>query len=1122
MKKALIFGVTGQDGSYLSELLLEKGYEVYGVKRRSSSYNTSRIDYIYGHRNFNLVYGDVTDSLNVTNLISSILPDEIYNLAAQSHVKVSFDIPEYTANVDALGTLRILESIRLLGLETHTRFYQACYDEQTKVFTNNGIKTFSEIDKNDKVFTINEITHKLELKPIDKIHVYDFSGEMIKISGKRIDLLVTPNHKLILKYDNEDVLKYCDADNLFTELNKTEKSNISLPKTKFSVDTHNKTINLKDYFDFNFKKNHTMNLIESIETNDLLYLIDLYIVDGYFGSKKKYILNSLNAVNRDAKGKFSKGEYIPKEIEVNSGWICFAIPKKDKSREELEYILNKNNIKFTAKDNTIEFSSYVLSEIFRTCGCGAKNKNIPEWAFNFPNESLIRLSDGLVGSDGHKRKNKIMYTTISQKLANDVVRLYTYLGYYSTLTCRKPRLGKIGDREFKTANITYYITINYNSTDNKIYKQYISKENYIGKVWCLTVKDNHNFMVLRGNKICFSGNSTSELYGLVQEIPQTETTPFYPRSPYACAKIFGYWIVKNYREAYHMFACNGILFNHETISSDMPLIFKEGTSNDIDIKTISEIVKYHTNKDKISIDNKNFTYQETEVSNELFVWDNNGWTKVKFASGYPHKNDRNPRFLVAKNAAYLATGNHVCIMDDGKDKEFKNIELNDKVNIIEYPIVTPNIESLTKDEARLIGYIVGDGCYRNSCLRLTGKNLKYLEKYANIWKSLGGTVKIKQTTSGFTKRNDIFQYHFRNNVSWILKNLNDIYDENRKKRIPKIILNSSKEIQLEFLYGYNDADGLKSNNCVYEFKNFKTNSSTLAAGLLYLLNNTTKQEYNINVEYGYYHNKFRAYYSLNILSSSKTASNKRHVYEKYNIIKPQLELNLSQRELARRTGISRDFIRKVSNGYVPTLKHHFQKDNNMIKKIIEIPNYDGWFYDLETESGTFHCGIGQGHVHNSPRRGETFVTRKITIGLNAIKNKQQNSLYLGNLNALRDWSHAKDMVNGMWMMLQHKIPDDFVLASGKQYSVKQFVERCAPYFVMDIVWEGEGMCEVGVDRNTNLIVIRVDPKYFRPTEVETLLGNPAKAKRELGWEPTITFDDLVQEMCEYELGVKNV
>lgn len=129
MKKALIFGVTGQDGSYLSELLLEKGYQVHGVKRRSSSYNTSRIDHIYDNKNFILHYGDVTDSLNVVGLIRDILPDEIYNLAAQSHVKVSFEIPEYTMNVDAMGTLRILEAIRLLKLEDKIKFYQASTSE---------------------------------------------------------------------------------------------------------------------------------------------------------------------------------------------------------------------------------------------------------------------------------------------------------------------------------------------------------------------------------------------------------------------------------------------------------------------------------------------------------------------------------------------------------------------------------------------------------------------------------------------------------------------------------------------------------------------------------------------------------------------------------------------------------------------------------------------------------------------------------------------------------------------------------------------------------------------------------------------------------------------------------
>jgi len=133
-KVALITGVTGQDGSYLAELLLEKGYEVHGVKRRSSSLNTSRIDHIYtdlhdGDTKFFLHYGDMTDSTNIIRLIQEVQPDEIYNLAAQSHVMVSFETPEYTVNTDAVGTLRILESIRLLGLEKKTRFYQASTSE---------------------------------------------------------------------------------------------------------------------------------------------------------------------------------------------------------------------------------------------------------------------------------------------------------------------------------------------------------------------------------------------------------------------------------------------------------------------------------------------------------------------------------------------------------------------------------------------------------------------------------------------------------------------------------------------------------------------------------------------------------------------------------------------------------------------------------------------------------------------------------------------------------------------------------------------------------------------------------------------------------------------------------
>ena len=133
-KKALITGITGQDGSYLAELLLKKNYEVHGIKRRSSSINTERIDHIYekpqaNERMLHLHYGDLTESLNLTNIINKVQPDEIYNLGAQSHVSVSFENPEYTSNVDALGTLRLLESIRLLGMQKKTRFYQASSSE---------------------------------------------------------------------------------------------------------------------------------------------------------------------------------------------------------------------------------------------------------------------------------------------------------------------------------------------------------------------------------------------------------------------------------------------------------------------------------------------------------------------------------------------------------------------------------------------------------------------------------------------------------------------------------------------------------------------------------------------------------------------------------------------------------------------------------------------------------------------------------------------------------------------------------------------------------------------------------------------------------------------------------
>jgi GDPmannose 4,6-dehydratase len=149
--------------------------------------------------------------------------------------------------------------------------------------------------------------------------------------------------------------------------------------------------------------------------------------------------------------------------------------------------------------------------------------------------------------------------------------------------------------------------------------------------------------------------------------------------------------------------------------------------------------------------------------------------------------------------------------------------------------------------------------------------------------------------------------------------------------------------------------------------------------------------------------------------------------------------------------------------------------------------------------------------HESPIRGETFVTRKITRALARIKLGLQDCLYLGNLSARRDWGHAKDYVEMQWLMLQQDKPEDFVIATGVQYSVRDFVNAAGRELGMAIRWEGEGVNEKGYDANGNCI-IQVDPRYFRPTEVETLLGDPSKAKAKLGWAPQITFDELVAEM----------
>ncbi len=180
--------------------------------------------------------------------------------------------------------------------------------------------------------------------------------------------------------------------------------------------------------------------------------------------------------------------------------------------------------------------------------------------------------------------------------------------------------------------------------------------------------------------------------------------------------------------------------------------------------------------------------------------------------------------------------------------------------------------------------------------------------------------------------------------------------------------------------------------------------------------------------------------------------------------------------------------------------------------------YAYWITVNYREAYGIHASNGILFNHESPMRGETFVTRKITRAAARIKLELEDTLYLGNLDARRDWGHAKDYVEGMWRIVQHNTADDFVLGTGETHSVRDFVEKSFAHVDMDIEWSGKGTDEIGVDKASGKTIVKIDPRYFRPVEVDLLLADPAKAKSVLGWEATTSFDELISEMMAHDLA----
>ncbi len=680
-KRTLITGITGQDGAYLAELLLAKGYEVHGIKRRTSLFNTDRVDHLYSdphepERRFILHHGDMTDSSSLIHIMQEVRPHEVYNLAAQSHVGVSFEEPEYTADSDALGTLRLLEAIRSLGLKDTTRFYQA---------------------------------------------------------------------------------------------------------------------------------------------------------------------------------------------------------------------------------------------------------------------------------------------------------------------------------------------------------------------------------------------STSELYGKVRETPQRETTPFYPRSPYGVAKLYAYWITVNYREAYGLFACNGILFNHECVSGLTPLIIRKHRQK-VDVVAVEDLVPLRRKGSNV----QHFNIRGIEV------WDGTQWTSIGGITASKRRKDdpdHAMKWLEARGGVVFVTAHHQMVDADGTPLEAEKVGPGDRLLQATAMPESPRWTIVGKEMAEFLGMLTADGYVpagKRSVIQFTNNEKAIRERVAELWSRLFlGSKREALGSSGFSE-NKVGQLYLSgagtNVTRWLREQL---YDTRGFKKVSPLILNADEDVQAAYLDGYYRGDGLKAGNG----DALKTNSPLLAQGLYWLY---TKQGRRASV-YRQQHNG-KNYFLLNIPTANPMGNKGQHL----------------------------------------------RKDPAEVRRVEANESEEVWVYDLETGSGLFLAGVGGVIVHNSPIRGETFVTRKITRALCRIKLGLQECLYLGNLEARRDWGHARDYVEAMWRILQQDEPEDFVIASGEQHSVREFVEAAAAELGLRIEWRGEGSEEKGFDPSGRCIVA-VDPRYFRPAEVESLLGDASKAREKLGWKPRVGFRELVAEMVREDL-----
>ncbi len=530
--------------------------------------------------------------------------------------------------------------------------------------------------------------------------------------------------------------------------------------------------------------------------------------------------------------------------------------------------------------------------------------------------------------------------------------------------------------------------------------------------------------------------SSSEMFGKVRETPQNEETPFYPRSPYGVAKAYGHFITVNYRESYDLHATSGILFNHECILNIPLLIRRDGM---LDVVTPRDLVPRP----------RDGRSQQTFEPDELLeVWDGEEWTAVTaITATRRRRRDPDHEALSVETRGGVATVTaHHHMLDAGCEVvAARDVEEGDRLALASSVPPPNDWTALTPEMAELLGLLAADGCVRDGGIDFANNDFMLRARLAELWSSVFlGSATWCSVPSGFDPAGEVEHLRLTGVPSiapWLREQL---YTGSGHKRVPPIVLNANLDIHDAFLKGYYAGDGLKRGNG----ESVETNSAVLAQGLVWM-------------------------YALRGQQAS--------VYAEHRGAKTYYQLNLGSR------------VRVGAKG------QHLRKDPAEVRRVVPARvEDDEWVFDLETESGRFCAGVGRLVVHNSPRRGLEFVTRKITWHAAAIRLGRLDRLRLGNLDAKRDWGYAKDYVEAMWLMMQRDDASDYVIATGETHTVRECVE---------VAFDQAGLPDW--ER-----YVELDPSLVRPAEVDLLVGDASKAERELGWKPETSFEQLIRLMVD--------